>query len=123
MKHDRRKLKPLINKLGYKPIEVYAEKGEQVPANVSYFHSRGIKYRIQKKVYRNHPLSRDAILFNKLVSKPRWVVERTFSCIKRWFGSGKVRYKKLIHVYAQHIMDAMDIIFIVPRHYYALYIK
>ncbi|XOD68126.1 MAG: hypothetical protein ACMUEL_09775 [Flavobacteriales bacterium Tduv] len=57
-------IKPLISKLGYKPIEVYADKGSQVPDNVSYFHSRGIKDRIQKKSYRNRSLSSIAILFN-----------------------------------------------------------
>ncbi|XOD68133.1 MAG: hypothetical protein ACMUEL_00330 [Flavobacteriales bacterium Tduv] len=47
--HDSRGLKPLIRKLGYKPREVYVDKGYQVPANISYFHTRGIKDRIQKK--------------------------------------------------------------------------
>ncbi|XOD67621.1 MAG: transposase [Flavobacteriales bacterium Tduv] len=47
------------------------------------FHSRGIKGFIQKKAYRNRPLSKIAILFNKLVSKTRWVVERIFASIKR----------------------------------------
>ncbi|XOD67281.1 MAG: hypothetical protein ACMUEL_04755 [Flavobacteriales bacterium Tduv] len=46
-----KELKPLINKLGYKPREVYAEKGYQVPTNVSYFHSRG-----SKTVYRKKPI-------------------------------------------------------------------
>ncbi|XOD67396.1 MAG: hypothetical protein ACMUEL_05410 [Flavobacteriales bacterium Tduv] len=36
---------------------------------MSYFHSRGIKYCIQKKAYKNRSLSRIAMLFNKLVSK------------------------------------------------------
>ncbi|XOD68212.1 MAG: transposase [Flavobacteriales bacterium Tduv] len=67
--HDSRRLKPLISKLGYKPREIYVEKGYQVPANMFYFHSRGIKDCIQKKAYRNYPLSRMPILFNKLVSK------------------------------------------------------
>ncbi|XOD66704.1 MAG: hypothetical protein ACMUEL_01260 [Flavobacteriales bacterium Tduv] len=49
---------------------------------MSYFHSRGIKARIQKKDYRNRPLSKIAILFNKLVNKTRWVVEHIGS-IKR----------------------------------------
>ncbi|XOD67480.1 MAG: hypothetical protein ACMUEL_05920 [Flavobacteriales bacterium Tduv] len=40
-------------------------------SNVSYFHSLGIKDRIQKKAYRSPPLSRILILFNKLVSKTR----------------------------------------------------
>ncbi|XOD68207.1 MAG: transposase [Flavobacteriales bacterium Tduv] len=55
--HDSRGLKLLIRKLGYKPREIYADKGYQVPANVSYFHSRGIKDRIQNKTYRNQSLS------------------------------------------------------------------
>ncbi|XOD67226.1 MAG: hypothetical protein ACMUEL_04440 [Flavobacteriales bacterium Tduv] len=47
--HDSRGLKPLISKLVYKPREVYADKGYEVPTNVSYFHSRDIKNLIQKK--------------------------------------------------------------------------
>ncbi|XOD67954.1 MAG: hypothetical protein ACMUEL_08745 [Flavobacteriales bacterium Tduv] len=60
--NDTRGLKLLISKLGYKPREVYADKGYQVPVNLSYFHSRGIKYRIQKKAYKNRLLSRITIL-------------------------------------------------------------
>ncbi|XOD67736.1 MAG: hypothetical protein ACMUEL_07430 [Flavobacteriales bacterium Tduv] len=67
--HDSIGLKPLIRKLGYKPREVYAEKDYQVPATISYFHSRDIKGRIQKKAYKNRPLSSIAILFKKLVSR------------------------------------------------------
>ncbi|XOD66834.1 MAG: transposase [Flavobacteriales bacterium Tduv] len=48
-----------------------------------YFYSQGIKDRIQKRPIRNRTLSRVAILFNKLVNKTRWVVERTFGRIKR----------------------------------------
>ncbi|XOD68225.1 MAG: transposase [Flavobacteriales bacterium Tduv] len=84
--------------------ELYADKGYQVLANVFYFYSRGIKHRIQKKAHKNPTLSRIAVLFNKLVSKTRWVVERTFGSIKRWFGSGKARYKVLARVHAQHLM-------------------
>ncbi|XOD67648.1 MAG: hypothetical protein ACMUEL_06905 [Flavobacteriales bacterium Tduv] len=50
--HDSRELKPLISKLGYKTREIYADKDYQVPANVSYFHNRDIKDRLQTKVYR-----------------------------------------------------------------------
>ncbi|XOD68273.1 MAG: transposase [Flavobacteriales bacterium Tduv] len=94
-----------MSKLGYKTREVYADKVHQVPTNVSYFHSRGIKNRIQNKAYRNRLLSRIAILFNKLVNKSRWVVERIFGSIKRWFGLGKARYKGLARVHAQYLME------------------
>ncbi|XOD67955.1 MAG: transposase [Flavobacteriales bacterium Tduv] len=41
------------------------------------------------------------------MSTPRWVVERIFGSIKRWFGSGKTRYKELARVHAQPLMEAM----------------
>ncbi|XOD66852.1 MAG: transposase [Flavobacteriales bacterium Tduv] len=41
------------------------------------------------------------------MSKTQWVVEHTFVSIKRWFGSGKARYKRLNRVHAQHLMAAM----------------
>ncbi|XOD67767.1 MAG: transposase [Flavobacteriales bacterium Tduv] len=41
------------------------------------------------------------------MSKTRWVLERTYSSIKCWFGSGKARYKGLFRVHAQPLMEAM----------------
>ncbi|XOD68169.1 MAG: hypothetical protein ACMUEL_02380 [Flavobacteriales bacterium Tduv] len=32
------------------------------------------------------------------------MVERTFGSIKRWFGSGKARYKGLVRVQTQPLM-------------------
>ncbi|XOD68092.1 MAG: transposase [Flavobacteriales bacterium Tduv] len=104
--HDSRGIKPLISKVDINP-EKYSNKGYQVPANVSYFHTRGIKARIQKKAYRNRLLSRIAILFNKLVSKNRWGVECTFGSIKSWSVSGKTHYKGLDRVHAEYFMEAM----------------
>ncbi|XOD67294.1 MAG: hypothetical protein ACMUEL_04835 [Flavobacteriales bacterium Tduv] len=42
------------------------------------------------------------------MNKTRWVVERTYSNIKCWFGSGKARFKRLARVYAQHFMEDME---------------
>ncbi|XOD68257.1 MAG: transposase [Flavobacteriales bacterium Tduv] len=67
-KYDSIGLRSLISKLRYNSREIYAEKGYQIPANVSYFHSLGIKYDIQKKSYRTISLSRIAILF-KIISE------------------------------------------------------
>ncbi|XOD67068.1 MAG: transposase [Flavobacteriales bacterium Tduv] len=41
------------------------------------------------------------------MSKTRWVVERTFRSIKRWFGSDKALYKGLTRVHAQLLMEAI----------------
>ncbi|XOD67716.1 MAG: transposase [Flavobacteriales bacterium Tduv] len=48
------------------------------------------------------------------MSKTQWVVERTFGSIKRWFGSGKARYKGLAHVHAQPLIEALRIICTIP---------
>ncbi|XOD68262.1 MAG: transposase [Flavobacteriales bacterium Tduv] len=93
-----------MSKLGYKPREVYANKGYQVPANVSHFHSLGIKDLIQKKAYRTVPYSRLLYYSLILVSKNRWVVEGIFSKKKCWFGSEKNHYKGLVHVYTQPLI-------------------
>ncbi|XOD66669.1 MAG: transposase [Flavobacteriales bacterium Tduv] len=41
------------------------------------------------------------------MSKTLWVVECTFSSIKRCFGAGRAYYKGLARVHAQHFMEAM----------------
>ncbi|XOD66763.1 MAG: transposase [Flavobacteriales bacterium Tduv] len=41
------------------------------------------------------------------MSKTRWVIERTFSSINRWFGSIKARYKGLARVHDQYLMETM----------------
>ena len=45
------------------------------------------------KGYRNRPLTDWQKTYNKAISKTRWVVERTFGSLKRWFGSGITRLK------------------------------
>ncbi|XOD67392.1 MAG: transposase [Flavobacteriales bacterium Tduv] len=53
----------------------------------------------------------------------QWVVERTFSSIKCWFGSGKAHYKRLARVHAQNLMEMLwHIICFVPWYNYALFI-
>ncbi|RME14973.1 MAG: hypothetical protein D6799_06570, partial [Bacteroidetes bacterium] len=44
---------------------------------------------------------------NKVISKVRYVVERTFGSIKLWFGGMKTRYKGLSKVHFQHLMEAI----------------
>ena len=60
------------------------------------------------KAYRNRPLTHWQRLFNKLISKTRWVVERTFGSIKKWFGGHKARYVGLAKTHTQHILQATN---------------
>jgi transposase, IS5 family len=106
--HDSRGFEKVLNKVPKKKkMGVFADKGYKVPNNDKYLESQKIKNRIQHKAYRNRPLTKWEIHFNKLISKRRWVVERTFAGMSRWFGAGKARYKGMIKIHAQHVMEAI----------------
>ncbi|XOD67013.1 MAG: transposase [Flavobacteriales bacterium Tduv] len=107
--HDSRGQIPLLSKLWrHKNKDVYANNIYKVVTNVGYLEIRDIKDRIYKNAYRNPTLSRPPILFDKLVSKTCWMVERTFVSIKHWFRSGKAPHKGLDRVYFKHLMEAME---------------
>jgi transposase, IS5 family len=106
--HDSRALEPVLDKVtGKKKQSVFTDKGYKVPDNDKYLKAHGIKNRIQHKAYRNHPLTKWQIAFNKLISKERYVVERTFGGMRRWFGAGVARYKGLSKTHGQHVMEAI----------------
>lgn len=107
--HDSRGLEPLINSLDkdFLANGLSADKGYKVPQNDKILKERGIKNRIQHKAYRNKPLTRWEKKFNKLISKTRFVVERTFAGMKRWFGAGIARYKGLALTHTQHVLEAI----------------
>lgn len=107
--HDSKGLKPLIKKLSKQDTAdgVYTDKGYKVPDNDKLLKRKGIKNRIQQKAYRNRPLTRWQLKFNKLISKSRYVVERTFGGMKRWFGASIARYKGKTLVHAQHVLEAI----------------
>lgn len=107
--HDSKGLEPLINKIDPDFLKdgVFTDKGYKVPNNDKLLKEKGIKNRIQRKAYRNRPLTEWEKKFNKLISKTRFVVERTFGGMKRWFGAGVARYKGLALTHTQHVMEAI----------------
>lgn len=107
--HDSKGLEPLLDKIpkSHKKKGVWADKGYKVPANDQLLKEQRIKNRLMHKAYRNRPLSEWQKLFNKLISKTRWVVERTFGSIKKWFAGHKARYMGLAKTHTQHILQAI----------------
>jgi len=102
-------LKPVLDKVPKaKKESVFTDKGFKAPCNDEYLKANGIKNRIQHKAYRNRPLTKWEHAFNKLISKQRYVVERTFGGMKRWFGAGRARYKGLAKTHGQHVMEAIE---------------
>lgn len=53
---------------------------------------RNIKNKINRRAYRNKPLTKDDEEHNSTMSGVRYVVERTFGAIKRHYGAGKTRF-------------------------------
>ncbi|MEQ1816495.1 MAG: transposase, partial [Nitrosomonas sp.] len=68
---------------------------------------RGIKNGIQDKAVKNRPLTQRQSQRNSLISKARYVVERTFGSQARWFGVNVLRYRGKAKAHAWHILQAM----------------
>ena len=89
----------------------YTDKGYQVPDNVTLLKTpvknHKVKNRIQHKACKNRPLTHWKKMYNRLISRKRWVVERTFGGMRRWFGCGTTRYAGLAKTHTQHLLEAI----------------
>ncbi len=56
---------------------------------------------------KNRPLTQRQLQRNSLISKARYVVERTFGSQARWFGAKVLRYRDKAKAHAWHILQAM----------------
>jgi IS5 family transposase len=88
-------------------IPLKADKGYQSKKNVALLKERKLKNHLLKKAYKNKPLTKWEIRFNKLVGQTRFKVERTFGGIKRWFNGGVARYRGIQKMHTQNLMEAV----------------
>ena len=86
---------------------VKADKGYKSKKNDTILQQRRLRNHIMNKASKNRKLTEREIQFNKIVSKIRYKVERTFGSIKRWFGGGVARYVGLSKMHTQHLMEAI----------------
>jgi IS5 family transposase len=107
--HDSKGLKAVVKKTPKKNMEkgLFGDKGYKVPANDQLLKDNKIKNRLQHKAKRNTPLTSWEKHFNKLISKSRYKVERTFGGMSRWFGAGIAKYVGLEKTHSQHVMEAI----------------
>jgi IS5 family transposase len=82
------------------PNRLYADKGSASKANRDSLRSRKIKSALMHKAQRNKPLTGRQKLFNKLVSKRRYIVEQCFGTLKRRFHCARASYNGLVKVNA-----------------------
>ncbi|HQX14725.1 MAG TPA: transposase, partial [Nitrosomonas sp.] len=59
------------------------------------------------KATKNNPLSPRQLQRNRIITKVRYVVERTFGSQARWFNAKILRYCSLAKAHTWHILLAM----------------
>lgn len=88
-------------------IPMKGDKGYQSEKNAELIKKKKLKNHILKKAKKNKPLTQWEKLFNKLIGKVRFKVERTFGGIVRWFSGGTARYRGLAKMHTQNLMEAI----------------
>lgn len=86
---------------------VKADKGFFSAENKMMLKSKKLKNGLMYKAFRNKPLTKRMLQFNKLISKTRWRIEQCFGTIKRRFTYQKASYFTTQKVDAQFKMKAM----------------
>lgn len=89
-----------------KGTPILADKGYASAKNRKLLKDKELKDRILKKAVRGKALTAWEQKFNKLISKVRYKVERTFGSIRLWFRSEKTRYRGMAKTHTQHLMEA-----------------
>lgn len=106
--HDSKSLLGLLDKANIQSgVRIHADKAYSSQKHRDALKSRGIKNGIQDKAAKNNPLKRRQLKRNRLITKARYVVERTFGSQVRWFNAKTLRYLGLAKAHAWHILLAM----------------
>jgi IS5 family transposase len=105
---DTKHFIPLLTKLKIKKgTRVKTDKGYSSKSNKEFLKENKLKNGIQYKGVRGKEITAREKQFNKMVSKTRYAVERTFGSIKKWFNGGVAKYKGLQKMDYQHHLEAM----------------
>lgn len=87
---------------------LYGDKGYRSRKNEDLIHRKKLRSRILHKASRNKSLTSRERERNKLIGKVRFVVERTFGSIKRWFHSVGARYRGMEKMHTQNLLEAIS---------------
>ncbi|MFR9541770.1 MAG: IS5 family transposase [Rikenellaceae bacterium] len=105
---DIRNLEPLLDKIELEPrATVEGDKGYKSAYNDEVIKKRGLRNRIMFRNVKGRKITHWQGVFNKLVSRTRYKVERTFGSMRRWFNTGTARYVGLAKTHSQHLLEAM----------------
>ena len=87
--HDSQELSELLTGT---EEEVYGDSAYCGKSIADMLEERGIKNKINRRAYRNKPLTETDGEHNRTMSSVRYVVERTFGAFKRHYGAAKTRF-------------------------------
>jgi IS5 family transposase len=105
---DTKHVEDVLDKIdteSYKSLK--ADKGYKSENNDKVVKEKKLRNHILHKAKKNKKLTQREIEFNKLISKTRYKVERTFGTIKKQFGGAIARYIGLDKMHTQHMMQAI----------------
>lgn len=106
--HDSKVFEYLVSDANL-PIacEVQADKAYKSKHHDDYLNKRKLRNGTQYRASRNKPLTQAQSKHNKQVAKTRYMVERTFGSMVRWFGAGTVRYVGIDKMHTQHVLESI----------------
>jgi len=102
------RLDEVLDALEVKPGQVLLyDKGTDSKDNRALLKARGLKDGLMRKKPKGKPMSYWNRIRNKLISRRRFVVERTFGTFKRTYGLNRARYLGLIKTQAEVILKSI----------------
>jgi transposase, IS5 family len=106
--HDSMSLSVLLEKTDLEEgVRVNADKAYASQKHDDLLKLKNLKNGIQHKAVRGKPLTKRQKLRNKLISRRRNVVERTFGSQSLWFGGKTMRYVGQAKAHAWHILQGV----------------
>lgn len=106
--HDSQVFAELVSNANL-PIacEVQADKAYKSKRHDDYLNKHRLKNGTQYRATRGKPLTKAQTKHNKQVAKTRYMVERTFGSMVRWFGAGAARYIGIDKTHTQHVLESI----------------
>ena len=106
--HESKHLQTCLDKVSLPPgSRLLSDKGYCSRANATLLRAQGLLSGIQKKGYRNNPLSASCKGYNKAIGRDRYKIERVLGSIAGWFGVLRSRYVGLLKPHVQHVLEGM----------------
>ena len=102
------RLNEVVDHLNYIPEQVLlCDKGTDSNHNRTVLKSKGLKDGIMRKKPKGKPMTHWNRIRNRLISKRRFVVERTFGTLKRTYGLHRSRYVGLLKIQTEVLMKSI----------------